>query len=586
MVKRLIIAEKREQAEKYAQALGRSKRVDYSYHVKPDLHIAFCRGHLLNIINNAKEAYQSRENLPFFPETIEYGFKPNGKTKSEKAADLKSLKAYFKNIQKEIEWADEIIVGTDSDREGESIFYTLLNQFPKAKAKIKWRLWANSLTKDGVRKAYDHLKPAEDTYSLYIAADARRIADWLFGVANGSPLVLMDLKDKGVILDKKEKLTVGRIKCPMMKLVIDNNEAIKNHVSKPFWKLEAKDQHEVIFRQKVIYGGEDNNLTQADAQKAFEKTQSFARVVKVEHDEVIQTAPKLFNLNGLQDYCSKKHHLSANQTLEIVKELRSDGYLSYPRTDCTFITEYEFAYLKNNVKAYQKLLETPFELVNMEPRKKYVNSKKVKEHYALIPTEELPDLEKLSSHHRLIYEIVTKRTLMMFAQDKKIAKTNVVINNGEEFSTTGNVVIDQGWGELVTRSSKDKVLPNYQEGEQIQVTTTLKEGLTQPPERLTESAMLKLLKKYLIGTPATRAEALANLVKDKFITYEKSTGKYTPTNKAYLTIRMLENRHSKFIDPETSGKWEVQLQLIEEGKSSASEFLESVKDEIIQTVKG
>ena len=596
MVKRLIIAEKNSQAGKYAKALGKFNKVGATYVIQnQDLHIAPAAGHLLDIVNDIKPAYE--EPLPYFPEEILYGFKPQGKTKAERDNHLKNIKFLYGNLKKEIAWADEIIIGTDPDREGESIFYTLLNQFPEQQSKIKYRLWANSQTVAGIQKAYKNLRPASETFNFYVEADARRTADWLVGIANLTPLVRENLKQKGqlaqkVVNGKKkfEALSVGRVKAPVMKLIIDNDNAIKNHISKDFWKIEVQDGNGVIFKNETIFGGDDNDLTEEAANQAVAQLNSTATVTKVEHKDEVRTAPNLFNLTNLQSYMSQNYQFSADQTLSIVAELYQKEVMSYPRTDSKLITEYEFAYLKANLKAYQALVGLDFVPEQLSARKKYVDTSKVQEHYALIPTETLPDLAKLSHDERLVYEVVTKRMLLMFAKDQKVATTKVIIDNGQEFSTTGTIITEEGWHSLIQtkKDAKDEAtLPAYQEGQHLSVQNLVKAGKTQPPKRLTESNMLKtILVKYGIGTSATRASTLAGLISQGFISLDKKTGQYAPLEKARKTILALEELHSNFANPEKTSEWEITLKLIGEGKLSAEDFLESLKSEIIETVKG
>lgn len=167
---------------------------------------------------------------------MEYGFSDFRGVKQIKKKDtpayasykaiLKKKKAAFSNIKKELAWADEVIVGTDLDSEGESIFYTLLeNFFPKMLKKVKWRLCANSLTPDGIKRAYQNLIPAKETYNLYLAANVRRRADWEFGVVNGTPMIKKDLiaqdklkkkgekkREDGTVIHFYESFSVGRVK--------------------------------------------------------------------------------------------------------------------------------------------------------------------------------------------------------------------------------------------------------------------------------------------------------------------------------------------------------------------------------------
>lgn len=595
MIKRLIVAEKNSQASSYAQALGKFSKSGASYIVsKLNLHIAPAAGHLLDIVNDIEPAY--KEPLPYFPEEILYGFKPQGAKKSDRDNHLKTIKFLYNNLKKEIAWADEIIIGTDPDREGESIFYTLLNQFPEYRKKVKYRLWANSLTKDGIQKAYNHLRPAHETYNFFVEADARRTADWLVGVANLTPLVRSVLKTKGQLqkikktANKKgyEKLSVGRVKAPIMNLIIENDNKIAAHVPKDFWKIEVQDENGVIFTNEQVFGGDKNSLSESDAKQVLVSLSKNAKVIDVIKEVEDKKAPFLFNLTQLQAYMSQHHHFSSAQTLSVAESLYQKKVMSYPRTDSKLITEYEFAYLKVNLKKYQELLGRKFPPAYTEARKKYVNTDKVKEHYALIPTETLPILAELTHDERLVYETVTTRMLMMFEKDQKLAVTKVTIDNGKEFSVSGTVILEEGWHSMALKSKKEKEpLPNYEKGQILKVENRIKAGKTQPPARLTESTMLKtVLVKYGIGTSATRASILAGLVRDGFVELDKKTGQYKPLEKARKTIRALEELGSQFANPEKTSEWEMTLKLIGEGKLEAHEFLEGIREEIRETVKG
>lgn len=595
MIKRLIVAEKNSQASSYAQALGKFSKSGASYIVsKLNLHIAPAAGHLLDIVNDIEPAY--KEPLPYFPEEILYGFKPQGAKKSDRDNHLKTIKFLYNNLKKEIAWADEIIIGTDPDREGESIFYTLLNQFPEYRKKVKYRLWANSLTKDGIQKAYNHLRPAHETYNFFVEADARRTADWLVGVANLTPLVRSVLKTKGQLqkikktANKKgyEKLSVGRVKAPIMNLIIENDNKIAAHVPKDFWKIEVQDENGVIFTNEQVFGGDKNSLSESDAKQVLVSLSKNAKVIDVIKEVEDKKAPFLFNLTQLQAYMSQHHHFSSAQTLSVAESLYQKKVMSYPRTDSKLITEYEFTYLKVNLKKYQELLGRKFPPAYTEARKKYVNTDKVKEHYALIPTETLPILAELTHDERLIYETVTTRMLMMFEKDQKLAVTKVTIDNGKEFSVSGTVILEEGWHSMALKSKKEKEpLPNYEKGQILKVENRIKAGKTQPPARLTESTMLKtVLVKYGIGTSATRASILAGLVRDGFVELDKKTGQYKPLEKVRKTIRALEELGSQFANPEKTSEWEMTLKLIGEGKLEAHEFLEGIREEIRETVKG
>ncbi|WP_407350351.1 DNA topoisomerase [Lactococcus garvieae] len=599
MVKRLIIAEKKEQAQGYAKALGRAKKSGDTFFATDSLHIAYCAGHLFGITNDARVSYKSRENLPLYPELEDYTF---DYSETQDASLTRLKKQLFKNLKKEIAWCDEIIIGTDGDREGESIFYTMIDKIPGARQKIKYRLWVGTSTKAGIQKAYANLQDPEATYGHYLAADARRKADWLIGVANLTPYVRHRLRELGKLSSSKvkgkevpEKISVGRILLPIMKLIIDREREIKAHQPKKFWKLELIDQFGTIFTSSLIFGGEENEKTKAEAQVAFEALETEAVVSSVLQKDEVKSAPHLFNLTNLQKYMSDKHGIDSEKTQKTAEGLRlreggADGYLSYPRTDSLYITEDEFLYLKANLKALKALIGLKFEPENLEPRRRYVDETKTNPHYALIPTETLPDLDTLSHLEKKVYQEVAKRTLLMFAGDKKEAKTEVdlsLASCGASFKATGTQVLEEGWSALEGQKTKDKQLPPYHEGQVLQLSKKLKEGLTKAPPSHTEKTLLNRMNKLSIGTSSTRAAAINRLKKEKYLLVNKK-GEFESTEKARKIIELLENQGSKFVDLEMTKNWEIMLKLIEQGNKdfTPENFIAQVQEELSRTLKG
>lgn len=599
MGKRLIVAEKREQAEGYAKALGRPQKIGDTFVLSETLHIAYCAGHLFEIVNDAFEGYKNKEALPLFPEygAYEFGYAPTQEKKI-----LARNKRLFKNLKKEVAWCDEIVIGTDGDREGEAIFYTMIHKIPGALSKIKYRLWVGTATKAGIRKAYAHLKRPEETYGFYLAADARRKADWLIGVANITPFIRHQLKASGQLSEQKvkgktvvEKVSVGRVLLPIMKIILDREREIQQHCPQKFWKIELRDEFDTVFTSDLIFGGAENTLGEKEARKQLQALETETPVVSVEQKESVVKAPNLFNLTNLQTYLSKKYDFSSSDTQETVEGLRlrkdgADGYLSYPRTDSVHISQEEFLYLKALFKDYQKLIGFEFEGVNMKPRKKYVDDTKTNPHYALIPTEALPDLNTLSAIERTVYEEVVKRTLLMFAPDQKLAKTRVKLllaKQSIEFTATGTQVLEEGWTALEGKIKEDKSLPLYKEGQVLHLSATLKEGVTQAPPLHTEETLLKRMKKYAIGTSSTRATSILRLKKENYLVVNKK-GQMETTEKARKVIAYLEKINSKLLDLELTGNWELTLKMLEEGHQdfTPEAFLAQVQEEIRKTLKG
>lgn len=326
---------------------------------------------------------------------------------------------------------------------------------------------------------------------------------------------------------------------------------------------------------------------EGEAVKALELLSDRATITQVSSEKKSKTAPKLYNLTDIQAEMSKLYKFDADRTKSIIQSLYQKGYMSYPRTNSNLITTNEFDYLIEHIDDYQAAIGKTIETPNRSPRKSFVNDKKVVEHYAIIPTEIIPDMEELEKEERLIYQMVTFRTLLMFAPDYEYTSTSITLdNNGQEFKTTGSVTLSKGWQVYLPSQSKEQVLPPYQEGQEIAVERQLKEDATKPPQRITENSLLKKwLPKYSLGTPATR-DAMIKSVQDKgYITKDKKSGQLFPTERGILLIHYLDKLNIAYTNPETTGKWETALAKIGEGKMKKEDFVAKVRLAITKQIE-
>lgn len=573
-LKYLLLAEKPDQAKKYATALGNPKNEKGVWRVQSsvlnaEVIVAPAVGHLVERINPYTN-FENWEmtNLPALPEGFSYEPK-------------KDTIKRFNAIKKAVKEVDAIIIGTDSDREGEAIAYRILELIPEALRKIKYRLWANSLTKRGLEQAFANLRSPTDSINYFHEADARSDADWLVGF-NLSPFVTIKMKEEGYLDKKDHSMSVGRVQTPIVSLIVRNDEAIENFKPSPYWRLKLIDSEaEVIFSNDIKY------QSQMEAEQVLQQLANTAVVKTVTNEEKAQEAPKLYNLTNLQSEMSKLYHYDATKTKELVQSLYQKGYLSYPRTDSTLITTNEFAYLVDHIEEYQKAINKQLETPNRSPRKNYVNDKKVVEHYAIIPTETIPDLSELSDDEKLIYQKAVFRTLLMFTPDYRYQSTSVILDNhGLEFKATGTVTKDKGWRGYFAVKKEDKELPHYQEGQEVIVDCNLLEEMTKPPTRITEQILLKkLLPKYHLGTSATR-DGMIDLIQDKgYVTKHKKTGQFFPTERGKLLIHYLDQLEIAYTNPETTGKWEEVLAQIGQGKIQKEAFVNKIKWAITKQIE-
>ena len=573
-LKYLLLAEKPDQAKKYATALGNPKNEKGVWRVQSsvlnaEVIVAPAVGHLVERINPYTN-FENWEmtNLPALPEGFSYEPK-------------KDTIKRFNAIKKAVKEVDAIIIGTDPDREGEAIAYRILELIPGALKKVKYRLWANSLTKRGLEQAFANLRSPTDSINYFHEADARSDADWLVGF-NLSPFVTIKMKEEGYLDKKDHSMSVGRVQTPIVSLIVRNDEAIENFKPSPYWRLKLIDSEaEVIFSNDIKY------QSQMEAEQVLQQLANTAVVKTVTSEEKAQEAPKLYNLTNLQSEMSKLYHFDATKTKELVQSLYQKGYLSYPRTDSTLITTNEFSYLVDHIEEYQKAINKQLETPNRSPRKNYVNDKKVLEHYAIIPTENIPDLSELSDDEKLIYQKAVFRTLLMFTPDYRYQSTSVILDNhGLEFKATGTVTKDKGWRGYFAVKKEDKELPHYQEGQEVIVDCNLLEEMTKPPTRITEQILLKkLLPKYNLGTSATR-DWMIDLIQDKgYVTKNKKTGQFFPTERGKLLIHYLDQLEIAYTNPEITGKWEEVLAQICQGKIQKEACVDKIKRAITKQIE-
>lgn len=571
----VILAEKESQAAVYAECLGSASKKGKVHIVKQtpyfsdEVHIIAAEGHLFEY--GLPKDNWDLDKLPL----VNVSFKQT--LKQDKVS-----KEIFKQIYQEVPSANQVIIGTDSDREGERIAYSILSHIPEGKKKVTKRLWVNSLTTRALQKAFQNLREPIETYNYYLEAEARAQSDWLVGM-NLSPLVTLELQDKGRLpKGKGNSLSVGRVQTPGVRLICENDLAIQNFRPETYWKLQLQDKETAItFSNKKKYT--DSELILATSRQL----RSISIVSSVETEENQRAAPALFNLSDIQGLAAKQWGFEPAKTERLIESLYLKRYLSYPRTDTRYITGDEFDYLKNYLKTYQEVVNCPFEAVNIEPRKNYVNPEKVAKtsHYALIPTENIPNLVTLKPDERLIYETVVRRTLLMFAADCRYLTTTVEVENqGLVFKTAGRQMIDLGWAAYSQQKLKGDVeLPDYRVGDQIETKAIIVEGVTKPPKRITESQLIsEILPKYGLGTQATRAAMLKTIQDRGYIIKDKKTGQLFPTNKAYLLIHYLYD--NEFASPETTGGWELFLSQIGEGEINPREFVDAIKEKLAKQV--
>lgn len=586
-MKPVILAEKPSQAKAYADAFS-VRRHDGYFEINPcslfpeGAFITWGVGHLVEL--KEPHAYNpswkrwSLGSLPILPDRYEFQV-AKGKFKQ------------FQVVKKLIRETDTVINACDVDREGSNIFYSIYYQTGARHQTIK-RLWIHSLEVDEVRKGFATLLDNRKDLLLYEEAKARQISDWLVGM-NGSRLYTLLLKAKGI----QEVFPIGRVQSPTVYLIYQRQLEIETFVSEPFFEIEATfTAKEGVYKGKAKAKESKREYIQDLLAKHRIEPHSPGTIASVTHTDKRIPPPQLHSLSTLQATANRLWKMSPANVLQTMQRLYEKKLVTYPRTDARHITPNEFQYLANQVQAYQQLIHHPFSVASLAPKKRFVDSAKVQEHYAIIPTKKIPTeaaLAKLSAVERNLYEEVVRTTLAMFHTDYLYTETKVTTDiNGLAFFTTGKTERDLGWKALFQRTQGDKeelALPPLREHEIVQSAIDIKEGKTMPPKPFTEGqliAMMKTCGKFVedqeetdilkeiegLGTEATRSGIIETIKKHGYITVSKNI--VSITEKGRILCQAIEG--NLLASPSMTAKWEAYLRKIGNGEGTAQHFLDNI----------
>ncbi|MCS9983551.1 type IA DNA topoisomerase [Weissella paramesenteroides] len=595
----IILAEKPSQARSYVQAFQNSTKkqgyFDVSDPVLPEnTKVTFGFGHLVELATpdeyDSKYKKWALSNLPIFPEKYKFAV----------GADKKKQ---FGTVKELLNQADTIIIATDSDREGENIAWSIMTKSGiDLKSKILKRLWINSLEKEVILDGFKNLKDGWDYYPAYQEAQTRQISDWLVGM-NGSPLYTLLLQKAGV----KGIYSIGRVQTPTLYMIYQRDLAIKNFKPEPYFELNAKvsvdsKKFDAKLEPYKRFKDEKQLITFMD-DKNVQKGNQDGLIKDVQKQQKKSSSPRLFSLSSLQSEINKRYHASASDTLKAVQLLYEAKLLTYPRTDCNYITDQEFSYLVDHLEAYSKLLTNQVSLTQVKPQARYVNGKKVQEHHAIIMTKTVPTTEKLNSLSKLekqVYDMVLRTTLAMFTDPYEYEETTILTQIGQAiFKATGKVTTNQGWKllfkmdvEKTDKTDKEEtILPVIEKGQVVKADLSTDRNLTKAPVPFTEGTLITAMKtagKTLddeeaqavlkdtegIGTEATRANILDGLKKRGYLFIQKNK---VHVSEQGMTLCKAVELEPLLTSPEMTAKWEVALKQIGQKKRTQENFLGQIQ---------
>ena len=558
---KLVIAEKPSVAISIAKVIGANKKKD-GYYEGNGYRVSWCVGHLIQMANpdayDEKYAKWNMADLPIIPS--DYKYEVAKATKKQ----FNILKKLMNN--KEI---DMVINACDAGREGESIFRLVYNQV-NCKKKMK-RLWISSMEDSAIKEGFDNLTDGKDYDNLFESAQARAIADWLVGM-NISRLYSCLYQ---------QNYSVGRVQTPTLAMIVKRDDEIANYQKEKYYTVELSTNGFSLSTDKI------------DDEVAAEQLLNLVGD-KIEITDVIQkekiTKPDLpFDLTTLQRECNKFFGYSAKQTLDYAQSLYEKKLITYPRTDSRCLTEDMITSTVNNI-----LGKNDFDT---ERIKVVFDSKKVTDHHAIIPTvSSLSEgLSGIPESEAKVYRLISNKLHASVGYPLIENTTKIIAEfDGFKFTSSGKVIKDEGFTkylkEYKSKKNEDVELPNVNVDDVLSIENKeIKEKFTQPPKHFTEDTLLKSMEiagnealekgveveRKGLGTPATRAGIIENLIFKGFVERDKKN--LIATHKGISLVTIVAD---SFKSAETTAKWEMELSDIAQGKSSKEEFLNTIEHEI------
>ncbi|HFZ6677571.1 TPA: DNA topoisomerase 3 [Streptococcus agalactiae] len=557
----LIISEKPSVAISISKVLGATKKKD-GYYEGNGYKVSWCVGHLIQMANpdayDEKYAKWKIDDLPIIPKEYKY-------------ETAKSTKKQFNILKKLMNDKDVefVINACDAGREGEAIFRLVYLQ-ASCKKKMK-RLWISSMEDSAIKEGFDNLKDGKDYDSLFESAQARAIADWLIGMNISRLYSLL----------YQQNYSVGRVQTPTLAMIVKRDDEINNFKKEKYYTVELSMNDFTLFTDRI------DNLEIAEQLKNLigEKIE----ITNVITKEKITKPDLPFDLTTLQRECNKYFGYSAKQTLDYAQSLYEKKLITYPRTDSRYLTTDMITSTINNI-----LGQNDFDTQRI---KVIFNSSKVTDHHAIIPTVSSmsEDLSSIPESEAKVYRLIFNKLHASVGYPLIENTTKFVANfDGFEFTSSGKVIVEEGFTkylrEYKSKKKEEYVLPDVNVGDILEIKEKeIKEKYTEPPKHFTENTLLKAMEiagndtlekgveveRKGLGTPATRAGIIENLIFKGFIERDKKN--LIATNKGISLITIVADT---FKSAETTAKWEMELANISQGKSSKEEFLNTIEHEI------
>ena len=592
-----MIAEKPLVAQSLAKVIGANQKKD-GYMEGNGYIVSWCVGHLIELANpeHYDEKYKKwrKEDLPIFPAPFSY----------QVTASTKKQYQVLKDLMKRSD-VESLVEATDAGREGELIFRLVYKQ---AGCKKPFeRLWISSMEDKAIRDGFANLKPSVDYDDLYEAALCRERADWLVGI-NATRFFSTVYG---------QTLNVGRVMTPTLAMIVEREAEIKGFKPENFYTVQMLVSGVAVTSKRF--------KTKQEADELVEKINAAdkAKISKMETTTKTEKPPLLYDLTSLQRDANKYYGFTAQQTLGYTQSLYEKKLVTYPRTDSRYLTDD----MDDSTARLCCLMKDKYGYTKMVPisTKQVLNSSKVSDHHAIIPTENVSDADysEIPSGEQKILGLVTARLLSSVGDPVEITEYSLEVECASEvFKAKSKCITSPGWHLL-----EDWILGKKQDDEDedsgkkddggshgileiLEADASLlaegrelpardpkvKEGKTTPKKRFTEDSLLSAMEsagakdmpdeveRKGLGTPATRAGVIEKLVRIGFVERQgnKKTKYLVPTEKGTSLITVMPEQIQS---ASMTAEWEQKLLEVEKQDIASEDFMAEIKDMIVDLIE-
>lgn len=574
----LVIAEKPSVARSIAAVIGATEK-QTGYWQGGGYLVSWCIGHLVSFAEagqyDKKYCKWKYEDLPILPQPWQF-IVPD-----EKKQQFEAVRALLNRPD-----VDSVTAATDAGREGELIF-RLVYQMAGCTKPVK-RLWVSSMEDAAIREGFANLRPDSDYDALYQSALCRAKADWLVGI-NATRLF-------SVLYHKT--LTVGRVQTPTLKMLVDRDAKILRF---------QKEKYYTVGIQSGSLKADSGRIASMDEADTLKNACAGAPAIctSIKREKKTEQPPKLYDLTTLQREANRLFGFTAKQTLDYAQQLYEKKLLTYPRTDSQYLTEDMGQTVQHLVSALMGLLSFAQGLDLTPDVGRVLNSKKVSDHHAIIPTAEFAKqgFTGLAESECKLMNLVCAKLLCAVASPHEYETVTAVFScAGNAFTAKGKTVLIPGWKEIDQRfrstlkaDTEEEVLntlPELSEGQSLSVVANISEHFTSPPKAYTEDTLLSAMERAGaedmpenaerkgLGTPATRAAILEKLVQMGFV--QRKGKQLVPTKDGInLAVVLPESLTS----PALTAEWENRLTEIAKGNADADEFMAEIETQVRQLVR-